>query len=55
MRKTISNKEIVKACYVIKGFQEHSEIQADSATGSKESLQHMSVISSNQCRHSIDI
>lgn len=42
---------------MFKSFQELSEIQADSPTGSKESVQRfLSVISSNQCRlHSIDI
>ena len=57
LRKTINSKEIVKAGYVFKSFQELSEIQADSPTGSKESVQlFLSVISSNQCRlHSIDI
>ena len=29
-RKTVDGKEIPKAHYVIKDFQEHSEIQADS-------------------------
>ena len=43
--------------YVIQGFHEHSEIQADSPTDSKESLRLLlSVISSNQLSlYSVDI
>ena len=37
-KKTVNGKEVPKARYVIKGFQEHSEIRPDSPTGSKESL-----------------
>ena len=47
-KKTVNGKEVPKARYVIKGFQEHSEIQADSPTGSKESLRLLlSIISSH--------
>ena len=43
--------------YVIKGFQEHPEIQPDSPTSSKENLRLLlSVLSSSQWTpHSIDI
>ena len=48
-KTTVNGKEIPKARYVIKGFQEHSEIQADSPTGSKEALRLLlSIISSHQ-------
>ena len=48
-KKTANGKEVPKARYVIKGFQEHSEIRADSPTGSKESLRLLlSIISSHQ-------
>ena len=48
IRKTVDEKEIPKGRYVIKGFQEHSEIQVNSPTGSKESLRLLlSIISSH--------
>ena len=47
-RKTVDGKEIPKARYVIKGFQEHSEIQSDSPTVRKEALRLLlSIISSH--------
>ena len=48
-KKTVNGKEIPKARYVIKDFQEHSEVQADSPTGSKESVRLLlPIISSHQ-------
>ena len=48
-KKTVNGKEIHKARYVIKDFQEHSEVQADSPTGSKESVRLLlPIISSHQ-------
>ena len=56
-KKTADGKEIPKARSVVKDFQEHSEIQADSPTGSKEALRLLlSIISSHQWTlNSIDI
>ena len=48
-KKTVNGREIPKTRYVIKDFQEHSVIQADSPTGSKESLRLLlPIISSHQ-------